>query len=107
MDKHVIMAVYDKISAVMSLMVQAAEMNDWDTLVDLELQCSTYVNTLRAGDHHDGLTEDEIQLKMDMIQRILEDDRRIRELADPRMKELSDLIYHSATTRKVQQAYVS
>jgi Flagellar protein FliT. len=105
MDKKAILAVYDKVSGVMGLMVQAAEANDWDAVTELEPQCSAYVDALRASDSHDGLTEDEMQYKMGVIQKILDDDRRIRELAQPWMKELSGLIHSSANSRKVNRAY--
>ncbi|MDR0934655.1 MAG: flagellar protein FliT [Burkholderiaceae bacterium] len=105
MDREAILAVYHKVSGVMDLMVRAAEAGDWDEVTELEPQCSAYVDVLRASDHHDGLTEDEREYKMRVIRKILEDDQRIRELATPWMRELSELIHHSVTIRKVSQAY--
>lgn len=105
MDKKAILLVYDKISAVMDLMVQAAEASNWDALTELETQCSAYVDALKTSDHHDGLTEDEGEYKMQVIRKILEDDRKIRDLTEPWMKRLSELISHSSTSRKVNQAY--
>jgi flagellar protein FliT len=105
MDRKAILAVYDKVSGVMGLMVQAAEANDWDMVTELEPQCTAYVDALRASDNHDGLTEDEMQYKMSIIQKILDDDRRIRELLQPWMKELSDLICSSANSRRINRIY--
>jgi flagellar protein FliT len=105
MEKEAILAVYEKISGVMNLMVQAAEASDWDALTELEGHCSSYMDTLRLNDHHDGLSEKEVQYKMEVIQKILDDDRKIRELTEPWLKKLSELINHSANSRKVSQAY--
>lgn len=105
MDKTAIQAVYDKVSGVMGLMVQAAEAGDWDRLTELELQCSAYVDALRIYDHHDGLTDDERDCKMQVIRKILDDDRRIRDLTEPWIKQLSELIHHSAVSHKVNRAY--
>lgn len=105
MDKKAILAVYEKVSGVMSLMVKAAEAKDWDIVTELEPQCTAYVSALRTSDHHDGLTDDEMEYKMSMIQKILDDDRRIRELTQPWMKELTDMIHSSANSRKVNRAY--
>lgn len=105
MDKKAILAVYEKVAGVMSLMVQAAESSDWDQVTALEPACSAYVDSLRSSDHHEGLTDDELQYKMAVIRKILDDDRRIRELADPWMKQLTGMIHSSATSRKVNRAY--
>jgi len=105
MDKKAIFSVYEKVAGVMNLMVQAAEASDWDAVTALEPQCSAYVGALRTTDHHDDLTEEEMQYKMRVIQKILDDDRRIRELAQPWMKELSDLIHSSSNSRKIYRAY--
>ncbi len=105
MDKQAILAVYEKLSGVMSLMVQAAEAGDWDRLTELMPQCSAYVDVLRANDRHDGLTEDEMAHKMTVIGKILDDDRRVRELTQPWMKQLSDLIHNASVSRKLNRAY--
>jgi len=105
MDKRAILVVYDKVSGMMDLMVEAAEAQDWQVLTELESQCSAYVDTLRMSDSHDDLTKDEMVYKMTIIQKILDDDRRIRKLTEPWMKQLTDLIHRSATSRKVNRAY--
>lgn len=105
MDKHAIMTVYEKVSGVMGLMVQAAEASEWDMLTELESQCAAYVDVLKSGDSHEGLTSDEMEHKIKVIQKILDDDLRIRELTESRMKELGELIRHSSTTRKLNRAY--
>lgn len=105
MDKKAILAVYDKVSGVMGLMLQAAEAADWDTVTELGPQCTAYMDALRTSDNHEGLTEEEMEYKMSVIRKILDDDRRIRELAQPWMKELGDLIHSSSNTRKINRAY--
>lgn len=106
MDKQEILSFYDKILAVMELMVKAAEDGDWDSVATLEPQCSAYIDVLRSKDHHEGLTEEESSYKMNLIQKILDDDSRIQELMRHRMDELTDLIQHTATSRKVHRVYV-
>lgn len=105
MNQQAILAVYEKVSGVMDLMVQAAEGGEWDLLAQLEMQCTAYVDSLRRSDHHEGLTEEDRQRKMQMIEKILDDNRRVRELTTPWMKQLTDLLQHSATSRKVHQSY--
>lgn len=106
MEKDAILTVYEKVSAVTGLMVQAAEAADWDMLTELGPQCAAYVDALRAGDSHEGLTGEEAEYKMGVIRKILEDDRRIRDLAAPRMRELGDLVHSSATSRRINRAYI-
>ena len=107
MDKQAVLEIYEEISVFTDRMVQAAANNDWDNLELLEKECSSRVALLQR---HDGeinllLTEEERQQKVDVIRKILEDDRQIREFTEPWMKKLSELIHHSNVSRKLNQAY--
>jgi flagellar protein FliT len=105
MEKREILSVYEKVSSVMEKMAQAAQDSDWDMLIELEAHYTLYMNLLRQKDHHEDLTDEEIQFKMELIQKILDDDKTIRELTEPWMKQLSELIAHSSTSRKIDHAY--
>ena len=105
MDSKAILVLYDKVSALTGLMVQAAEKGDWDALAELELQSSPYLDTLQVNDHNNDLTDDEIEHKMQLIQKILDDNQHIRELTESGMKELSSMINSSEKARQVNRAY--
>lgn len=107
MDKHAVMAMYEEISSFTGRMLDAASTGDWDSLDLLEKECSSRIAMVQKYDDEVNLllTEEERQIKMDVIQKILDDDRQIKELAEPWMKKLSELIHQSSVSRKLNQAY--
>jgi len=107
MNSQTIMTIYEEVSYFMDRMLGAASNSDWDSLELLEKECSSRVAILQKYDNEINLllTEEERQKKMDLIRKILDDDRQIREFTEPWMKNLSELINHSSVSRKLTQAY--
>ena len=108
MDHQAIMMIYEEISSFTNRMLEAASNNDWDSLESLEKECSSRIIVLKKYDNNDAnmlLTQEELQKKMDLIRKILDDDRQIREITEPWMKKLSELIHHSSVSRKLSQTY--
>jgi len=107
MDAQAVMVIYEEISYFTNRMLGAASDNDWDSLESLERECSSRIAILQEYDNDANmlLTEEEHQKKMDLIRKILDDDRQIREITEPWMRKLSELINHSSVSRKLNQTY--
>jgi flagellar protein FliT len=104
MTSHEILAVYDSMAAISGHMLQAATDSDWDRLVVLEQQCAACVRRLQ--DHGPQALEGaEREQKLGAIRKILEDDRKIRDLTMPWMAKLSALISNTGTERRLARAY--
>lgn len=105
MNNEAIMAIYEEVSEITTRMLAAAVSNEWEVLAQLEKECSSRVAVLEKHDTNSSLSEVQRQQKMDLIKKILEDDRQIREITEPWMVKLSTMINHSNVSRKLNQAY--
>ena len=79
---------YEEISTLSQRMVNAAQANDWDRLVELERRVATLRNELIASDASLALSTPELLHKQGLIQQILEDDAEIRRHTEPWMERI-------------------
>ena len=100
-----ILTVYESVADLTGQMLAAAGSSDWDRLVQLEQQCSSQVSTLRANEAALPLTGPARTRKVELIKKVLADDRRIRDLTAPWMAQLSKLINSNGTQRRLANAY--
>ena len=100
-----LISIYENVSVLTQQMLMAARSGDWDRLVELEASCTMQVQTIQENEEPVVLPKDARQKKIEVIKRILEDDRKIRDLTEPWMAQLSKLMQNSATQRKLSAAY--
>lgn len=98
--------VYEAMVGITEQMVQAAEGSDWDRLVELEQQCAAYTRQLKDATPS-ALAGDNRERKVRAIRRMLDDDRKIRDLTSPWMAQLSALINSNGAERRLARAYGS
>lgn len=95
---------YQHLSNITSQMRTAAAQGEWDQLVELELQCSQYVETMKQQDL--APMDESVRLKkVALIRKILADDAAIREQTVPWMAQLQRIIQSSRSEQLVKQAY--
>ncbi|MDB5777128.1 MAG: flagellar synthesis protein [Herbaspirillum sp.] len=106
------LSIYESMANLSEQMLDAARNADWGLLSALELRSANFVKLLKqngadtapgddAGDDDNALRERKIAL----IKKILADDRDIRDLTEPWVKHLSDLIQNTSNERKLVRAY--
>jgi flagellar protein FliT len=105
MEIEEIVAVYEEISDITSKMLDAAKNSDWDRLTLLEAQCSSRVEILRKDEGRPVLDAGSRQTKVRLINKILADDREIRNLTEPWMQRLTAMMNSGETERRLNQAY--
>lgn len=98
-------SLYQEMSALSSLMVEAARANDWETLIDLERSIAALRNSLLQDEDIDEHSGNELKLKSKLIQRILADDAEVRRHTEPWMEQLRKFLGSDAERRTVEQAY--
>jgi flagellar protein FliT len=79
-------------------MLAAARGGDWDEVVKLEGACAVLIAQLRHAAASALLGPDEAQLKSRIMQRILVNDAEIRQLAEPWLEDLDNLLAGRPTT---------
>jgi flagellar protein FliT len=105
MTSQEVVSVYEAMTVLSGQMVSAANDSDWDRLTVLEQQCAEYVRQLKereAGVRLEGASRER---KLEAIRKLLDDDRKIRDLTMPWMAKLSALINNTGTERRLARAY--
>ena len=107
MTSQEVVSVYEAMVAITDQMVQAASDSDWDRLVLLEQQCAAHVRTLKESEPPAALEGASRERKVVAIRKMLDDDRKIRDLTLPWMAKLSALINNTGAERRLARAYGS
>jgi flagellar protein FliT len=107
MTPEQVLSTYESMTALTAQMVTAARDGDWQHVQALENQVSGHVGRLRTNGASVVMEGPGRQRKVALIQKMLEDDRVIRDLAMPWMQQLASLISSTRTERRVVNAYGS
>lgn len=105
MNSQEIIILYETVATITDQMLAAARAGDWEQLAALELRCADQVKILKTGEPPVLLTGTSRERKVQIIKKILADDRAIRDLAEPWMAKLSLLINSTGAERKLNRAY--
>ncbi|MDO9506570.1 MAG: flagellar protein FliT [Hydrogenophaga sp.] len=90
--EHSLLDYYKAIERTSSQMLDAAKTENWDQVVRLEGACAVLIAQLRYKAKTDALAPEERKEKTKIMQRILRTDAEIRNLAEPWLNDLSQLI---------------
>ena len=107
MNEQEVIYLYENVASITNEMLAAAREGDWDRLVALETRCTDQVSMLKSGEPPVPLTGASRQRKVEIIKKILADDREIRNITQPGMEKLSLLINSTGAERKLNHAYGS
>lgn len=107
MEHQNTIVVYESVAEVMKQMVNAARMQDWDRLTELEKSCAQQVEALKTMEVSSvqPLSGEFQRRKVATIKSILADDREIRNLVSPWMVRLNALMNSTHQEQRLAQAY--
>jgi len=88
----VLLNYYEAIEKASQDMLEAARVGNWDHVVKLEGACAVLIAQLKNTAAEKPLPPDEAQLKSRIMQRILINDAEIRQLAEPWLEDLDQLL---------------
>jgi flagellar protein FliT len=83
---------YEAIERASQDMLAAARGGDWDQVVKLEGACAVLIARLKSAAQQQPLGTEEAQLKSRIMQRILVNDAEIRQLAEPWLEDLDQIL---------------
>ena len=89
---HELLSYYEAIERASQEMLVAARGGNWDEVVKLEGACALLITQLKHQAAAKPLGSDEAQFKSRIMQRILVNDAEIRQLAEPWLDDLDDLL---------------
>ncbi|WLI87968.1 flagellar protein FliT [Massilia sp. R2A-15] len=104
MTSQQVLSVYETLVGLTGEMVAAASASDWDQLAVLESRCAAHVQALKEN-AAPVLTGENRARKVRIIQKMLDDDRKIRDLTMPWMAQLSSLISNTRSQGRLVNAY--
>ncbi|MBC8055586.1 MAG: flagellar protein FliT, partial [Rhizobiales bacterium] len=78
--------------------LDAARNGNWDHVLKLEGACALLISQLKHSAAAQPLGADEAQFKSRIMQRILVNDAEIRQLAEPWLDDLNELLAGRPTT---------
>ena len=83
---------YEALERASQDMLEAARQGNWDNVCKLEGACVLLISQLKQRASEAPLGADEAQFKSRIMQRILVNDAEIRQLAEPWIDELDDML---------------
>ena len=96
---------YEEMTTLSARMVEAAQRNDWDNLIELERSVSDLRLRISEDDDNSRLDTSERERKAALIQRILADDAEIRRHTEPWMEQVRQFLGGARKKRQVDQTY--
>jgi flagellar protein FliT len=103
-----ILAWYEAVSAASVNMLEAAQRNDWDSLVAAERCCAGVIAQMQAaGDVSMLLDEEGSRRRHQLILHMLANDAAIRNLTQPWLRQLEQHLGAARAQRSLSAAYVS
>lgn len=97
---------YETVADITDQMLAAARSGNWDLLTELEMRCTRQVEVIKNRDNpQQTLPHDARERKVEIIKKILADDREIRALTEPWMTQLGVMMNSAGTERKLSKAY--
>ena len=94
----VLLNYYEAIERASQDMLEAARAGNWDHVVKLEGACALLISQLKHAAAKQALGSEEAQLKSRIMQRILINDAEIRQLAEPWLEDLDNMLAGRSTT---------
>lgn len=105
MNSMELISMYESVAEITDRMLNAARVADWDLLAELETNCSSTVESLKSNDFPTELPPEVREKKIQIIKKILADDKEIRDITEPWMAQLANLMKNSESNRRLAQTY--
>lgn len=102
-----VIGMYETMDQISVRMVEAAQANDWDRLVELERNVAQLRESLRGNEQPTMLSMEDRSRKIRLIHRILDADAEIRRYTEPWMAQVRTFLGNAARERNLRQSYGS
>lgn len=102
-----VISLYENVQSITEQMLMAARDKNWSLFEELGAKCTNEVGILKAEEAASSLSADYVEKKFKLIQNILGNDRAIRDITEPWMKNLDALIGNTNKQKKIERFYNS
>ena len=97
--------IYEQMSDLSARMVEAARVNDWERLIDLEQAVVALREVLLKEAAGSEVDPGEADKRRALIRRILQDDAEVRRHTEPWMEQVRRFLSGNVRKQKVKRAY--
>ena len=104
-DTERLIAAYDRLSRTTGCMLNAAQRNDWERLVELEKDCAGLVAQLSELESDEGLPRGMRVHKQTLIRKVLADDAAIRNITEPWLQQLGTMLGSNRSEQRLLKTY--
>jgi len=105
-DNRAVMNYYSAIAEQSEEMLRAAQQGDWDMLCAAEERCSLLIRELQGLKRNTvSLNDDERQQHIGYLKKILADDAAIRNITEPRLRQLEDFLRAASNSQRLHNTY--
>ena len=105
-DQSRILRYYEQIASKSGEMLMAARSADWDLLCEKEGESAALIADLKALGDLPPLGDEERKQRIKLLKKILNDDAEIRQLTEPWLHELEQLLQANANESRLGAAYL-
>jgi len=105
MSPALLLDTYQTLSQTTGRMLDAAREGDWERLASLEGDCTRITGELQRMENDEPLPEDVRQAKIRLIRKVLADDAAIRDITEPWLARLDQMLRSTRQQRGLLQAY--
>ncbi|MFC0267346.1 flagellar protein FliT [Kushneria aurantia] len=96
---------YERTLALSEQMLEQAAAQQWETLIAHENRYLREIENLRTLDSRAALDSDRQDYKKELLEKLVDNDRRLGELLQGRLGELSELIEEGRNRQRIVGAY--
>jgi flagellar protein FliT len=100
-----IVQAYENILFLTEEMLEAARQSDWERLIERERECCRQVQALAAAQVDTRLEPPFHRRKLEIIHKVLAGDAEIRDLIEPRMARLQEMLSGNRRERQLINVY--
>jgi len=105
-DNRAVMKYYVAIAEQSEEMLRAAQNGDWELLCAAEEKCSKLIRELQGIKKGPvQLNEDERQEHIGYLKKILADDAAIRNITEPRLRQLEEFLRAASNSQRLNNTY--
>lgn len=90
MTSNEVLSMYENLAGLTAKMSLAAQTGDWNALTSLEKQCASHAAAVETG--VPALSGASRMRKIDLLKQIMANDRAIREVTEPWMGKLDNMM---------------
>lgn len=96
---------YESIAGQSQRMLSAARAGDWEDLCAAEQECARLIAQLKQLGDAPPLAAGESERRMQILKQLLAEDAEIRDLTEPWLKQLGEMLGSTGNQRRLGNAY--